>query len=432
MAEPTASQPSSSRPQAEDVDRAVEALVAAAENSGRDAADAAPPGAGGTAVMSEPPPPSDDHPLPGGEEAIAAVETVDQLLADVAAELLAEDPAPVPHADASASSESGDDRSGDSVPEALVGESRAAQAMAEVSDDLTAAQTGDEPGLEQSGSEPASPEAPPARPASEASIDQLDEVLAETAEDVLEAETARAAEVPSEVAPSAPATPPPAAQAVPPGPAASAAAPPAATPPAAPAASAGKPASAAKPAAAPAESAPTGPGLAMRLLRPLADLSARMSPTMRQTISWLSVYTFLLALGVWGFLLLRGGEQHLEPTSDPAVFLKPGEHAPPPKPKAAEHGDAGHGDARGDSHGAGHGKASSHASGKAAAGGSKASHGSTKSGSHGSSTTGSHGASGHGAAKKTEKKPSKPDSHGAADKKKSSGKSKDSHGGGHH
>ncbi|MFN7021713.1 MAG: hypothetical protein ACK4WH_10350, partial [Phycisphaerales bacterium] len=128
--------------------------------------------------------------------------------------------------------------------------------------------------------------------------------------------------------------------------------------------------------------------------------TAAMSPTLRQTVSWLAVYTGLLAVGVWGYVLVRGPEKPLTPTSEPTPFLKPGED--PPAPKAHAKADAG------------------------GQGGKDEGHGSS-----------GHGHDAHGPAKKTEKNA---DSHGkaakASDKKKPAGK-KDAKknaggGGGHH
>jgi len=80
--------------------------------------------------------------------------------------------------------------------------------------------------------------------------------------------------------------------------------------------------------------------LVARALAPLAERTMGMKSVVRQTLSWMAVYTMMMAMGVWGYLLLRGADAAHEPTSDPAVLLKPGEHAP--APKAAAHGD-GHG-----------------------------------------------------------------------------------------
>lgn len=246
---------------------------------------------------------------------------------------------------------------------------------------------------------------PPAHPepasGSDAPIEQLDQVLAQEAETVL-AQSAKQAKDGSKTS-AQPAEPPAAAAAEPakptvaPAPAPTEVKPTAASPTPSPARHEPEPAKPEK---------PKGPSLkqragalAQKALMPLARKTESLSTGARQTLGWIAVVTLLQSAAVWGYPLVRGPGKSPEPTSDPTVFLKPGDKAPEHKPKAA-HGEAenGHGAPKADAHGA-----------KKDDG-----HGAKKDDGHGAKKDDGHGAKkddGHGAKKKD-------DGHGTAAKKK--------------
>lgn len=85
-------------------------------------------------------------------------------------------------------------------------------------------------------------------------------------------------------------------------------------------------------------------GAAMVPLARLSRVTGRMSVGVRQTIGYAAVLTLLMAVGLWGFLMMRGPSKLPEATSEPAVFLKAGDHAP------EKHGGGG-GGGGGESHG---------------------------------------------------------------------------------
>ncbi|MCC6321171.1 MAG: hypothetical protein IT438_07020 [Phycisphaerales bacterium] len=319
-------------------------------------------------------------PTPSGAEADAldAVQSVEDLLADVAAELsgpaeeaAATDLAPTPAPDAPAPSSAATAAPAQTQPQTPSEPSAQAHAptdiaaaddmLAAVAADLAAAPQPDEPpdepeswkgrvtnGLAQ---DPAATPAPPEphgsatmarEPASPVgSIDDLDQTLAESAEQVLaDGQNAAAAAIsPDSAAPAEPKKPEPSPPAKQPQA-------PAATTSPAPPTPAAPPAPTPVPATAIAPAAPR-PSLLARALLPLATKTAALSPTVRQTISWLAVYTALLAVGVWGYLLVRDPATALEPTTDPTPFLKPGDVAPSPSSKA--HAKPGHDDGHGNS-----------------------------------------------------------------------------------
>jgi hypothetical protein len=269
-----------------------------------------------------------EHGAATGAAALEAVETVDQMLADVAAELAGTDESEVNDPPVAGT---------ESTPPADT-----TALLDQVREDLGEGRAGaTEPGLPFG--------APPSPAAADpGAIDQLDEVLAESAEKVLaDSDT----QTPAALVPDAPApTPPQAAAAV---------------PAAQPAGVVARPAAAPTPqgeqgAAVPVEPARVRPprgSVIVRVLGPLAEKTAGCSTTMRQTISWMAVYTSLLAVGVWAFLLMRGPDKPFEPVSDPTPFLKPGEQAPPehhrkePAGGKGEHPPAsgGHGESGGES-----------------------------------------------------------------------------------
>jgi hypothetical protein len=152
------------------------------------------------------------------------------------------------------------------------------------------------------------------------SIEQLDVTLAESAEQVLEQDGVEVASARVGETDSAPEAGIPKVQAAPIAP----------SPPEPNAADDANP----KPTErAPAAIADRPPSLLARVLSPLARQTSGLSPTVRQTFGWLAVYTALLSMGVWGYLLVRGGDKPMDPISDPTPFLKPGDRAPDPRPK---------------------------------------------------------------------------------------------------
>lgn len=408
--------------------------------------------------MPDQPAPTSDHdtisdsaPAAGaggsGQAALDAFASVDELLAEVASDLTggAAEVTPAadqPGAELDAALQSAADELANSQtpvhppqvvaadePEAAEAEDAAflnvtdaTQALQQVQEEVESLR--EEADAAATVSKDAEPPAEAAEPTggSEATIDQLDQALAAAAEEVMTAAAAApSATVPIEAEPAAasggegdlePGAP-------------EAAAPAPAPPKSVKAVGEARPAAAAEPKEEPAVSGSRGVGgVVVAAVGPLAKLTAGLSPTVRQTVAWMSVYTTLLAMGVWGYLLVRGPAASHEPTSEPTVFLKPGDAAPAPK-RATGHGTEAHGeDAHADPHAKsdGHGGDAKKAASKSDSGG-HGSHGAPAKASA-KAKTDSHGSSGHGSAKTTKASTSKSKS---SDKKKTEAKS-----GGHH
>lgn len=104
-------------------------------------------------------------------------------------------------------------------------------------------------------------------------------------------------------------------------------------------------------------------GAAAVFVRPIANYTSSLSPTVRQTIGYAAIITIFQAACLWGFLVFRGPPSEPAPTSEGAVLRHVGddaEHAERmkaeaaqarPVPKAAAKNDAKTKTAKKDSHG---------------------------------------------------------------------------------
>ncbi|MBX3405310.1 MAG: hypothetical protein KF869_00995 [Phycisphaeraceae bacterium] len=79
-------------------------------------------------------------------------------------------------------------------------------------------------------------------------------------------------------------------------------------------------------------------GAAAVIVRPIANYTSRLSPTVRQTIGYAAIITIFQAACLWGFLVFRGPPSEPAPTSEGAVLRHVGddaEHAERMKAEAA-------------------------------------------------------------------------------------------------